>query len=423
MSQQVQKPIRQRAATSALAILLVLSVAVIPSAQAQTFTVIHAFTGGGDGYYPYGGLTLDGAGNLYGTTTDYTGPGTVFKLKRSSGGWVLNTLYTFHFYDGAIPQGRAVLGPNGTLYGTTTEFGSGGSGCGDEGCGVVYNLRPPRTACHSVVCPWTETVLYNFNGYADGGGPNYVDPVFDQGGNLYGTTFLGGSNGVGVVFKLTHSGGGWTESVIHNFTITDGAAPASGMIFDGAGNLYGTTYTGGIYGYGNVFRLAPIGSGWTASTLYSFQGGPDGSGPIGGLMFDQLGNLYGTTFTGGSSGGGTVFELVPSGGNWTYSLLYGLNGGSGSGPQGNLAMDAAGNLYGATYAGGIHGYGSVFKLTPMIGSWTYTSLHDFTGGNDGANPVAGVTLDANGNVYGTAVQGGMQGFNCGGCGVVYEITP
>jgi uncharacterized repeat protein (TIGR03803 family) len=272
-------------------------------------------------------------------------------------------------------------------------------------------------------CPWTATVLYSFTGGADGLYPNAVDPVFDHAGNLYGTTESGGSNDDGVVFKLTPTSGGWSESVIHNFNGEDGIFPASGVIFDSSGNLYGTTERGGTYGKGTVFRLAHSGSGWVASTLYSFQGRADQGYPVGGLLFDRSGNLYGTT-TGGGGGsgpGGTVFELSPSGENWIFHLLYAWGGIVGGGPQGNLGMDAEGNLYGATFGDGVYGEGSVFKLAPSNGGWSFTDLHDFTGLKDGSNPFGGVILDANGNVYGTTVYGGgLQGCDCG---VVWEITP
>ena len=199
------------------------------------------------------------------------------------------------------------------------------------------------------------------------------------------------------------------------------------MVFDKAGNLYGTTWdsfyqhpegTGGI-----VFQLTPSEAGWTESIIYRFTRGFDGGAVWAGLIFDQAGNLYGGTTWEGAGGGGTVFEMTPSGGNWMFNVLYGLSGGTECGVYGNLVMDQAGNLYGTTLCDGVYGLGSVFKLTPSNGSWTYTSLHDFTGGSDGANASCNLVFDAAGNLYGTAVAGGT-GSNCiGGCGVVFEITP
>ena len=241
--------------------------------------------------------------------------------------------------------------------------------------------------------------------------------VFDRAGNMYDTTAVGG-NGNGVVYEMTHSGSGWTEQPLYAFTGTpDGATPYAGLVLDSAGNLYGTTTAGGLFGQGTVFELSPSGSGWTEQVLYNFQGGSDGSFPTGGLIFDQSGNLYGSTNEGGSGGGGTVFELTPSGGGWTYNLLYSFTGNTGCGPFANLGLDGAGNVYGTTLCDGANNAGNVFELTPSGGGWTYSSLHDFTNGSDGGYPYSNVTFDAAGNLYGTASRGGR------GVGLVWEITP
>jgi len=395
--------------------------------QAQTFSVIHTFSGNGDGYQPYAGLTIDGGGHLYGTTTEYIG-GTVYEMKRVNGIWTFNTLLNFNGRDGLIPYSKVVFGTSGALFGTTFE---GGTSLDCEfGCGAVYDLLPSGAVCKTFSCPWTANAIVSFTDGADGGNPNLVDPVFDRQGNLYGTTAIGGSTGIGVVFQLTHTGGGWTENVLHNFTGPDGAYPYSGLIFDQAGNLYGTTGYGGQFNQGTVYKLTPSGSGWTLTTLYSFQGGADGTEPAAALIMDQAGNLYGSTVVGGAGGGGTVFKLSPSGGDWTFSLIYSLVGHQNQnfypGVFNPLAMDAQGNLYGTAVLDGAHSNGSVFKLSPSGGTWTYTSLHDFTNGADGANPFAGVTFDANGNLFGTTVYGGTtNGQACQGigCGVVWEITP
>jgi uncharacterized repeat protein (TIGR03803 family) len=381
-------------------------------AAAQTYTVIHNFTGP-DGATPYGTLTMDRAGNLYGTTyaggngCDGNGCGTVFKLTRKNSGWILTLLYTFQGGDdGAIPLAGITIGPDGSLYGTTSA--GGGTSCsnfGVPGCGTVFNLKPPVTFCRTVMCPWTETVLYRFTGGGDGAYPGYGKVVFDQAGNLYGTT-QGDDNSIqATAFKLSRAVSGWTESLVYNFGLV---LVGSGMIFDNAGNLYGTTADGGSGG-GTVYELTPSGSAWTQTTLYQFpfQGVND---PLGGVAFDQAGNLYGTTFA-----GGTAYRLALSDGAWTYSLLFNLNtyNGSFSPP----ALDADGNVYGVIYFPSM-----VFKLAPISGGWIETTLYDFLGGSP--LPVGGVVLDGNGNVYGTTTDGGTGSCNGGvGCGVVFEIAP
>jgi|SRR5271157_220116 len=397
------------AATAALAIAFLLIVVAPQPVQAQTFNVLHTFTGAQDGGNPYAGVTMDKAGNLYGTASSggAANYGTVYKLTHKGSGWTLNSLYSFAGgSDGAFPQARVIFGPNGILYGTTRGGGAG--------YGTVFNLRPKPTACLTALCPWTETVLYSFKG-TDGDGP-LGDVLFDQAGNIYGTTGAGGSYDSGTVYELKPSGSGWTESVLFSFNFVDGVAPSSGVLFDNAGNLDGTTEGGGSGYLGTVFQLVPSNGGWTNYILYSFQNGNDGGYPGAGLIFDQSGNLYGATSTGGTGGGGTVFKLTPYGSS--YSLVYSFTGGFVCGP-GTLVMDGAGNLYGTTYCDGANNLGSVFKLTPSSGNnWTYTSLHDFTGGSDGGSPISNVVFDTSGNLYGTASAGGSQGL-----GVVWEITP
>jgi uncharacterized repeat protein (TIGR03803 family) len=394
--------------------LLFTLISPVPTAQGQTLTVLHTFTGGTDGFQPYSGVTLDQAGNLYGTTTEYY-DGTVFQIKHRNGGWIFSTLVQFGNGEW-MPQGRLVFGPGGVLYGTTYRGGNGF--CTEFGCGVVYSPRPPQTICRSVSCPWTNDMTYSFTG-PDGFAAGYVALAFDSAGNIYGTTTQGG-NYSGNVFQLTRSNGGWTATSLHDFDGSDGYEPYSGVVLSAQGDLYGTTWMQGPNNRGSVYRLTNSGSGWTLDTLYAFPNNSDGANPVGGLVFDQAGNLYGTTQIGGSGGGGTVFELSPSGGGWNFTVLHSFSGQNG--PSDTLAMDAAGNLYGTTYADGAYAYGSVFKLTRNNGSWSYTDLHDFTSGADGANPVGGVSLDASGNLYGTTSDG--AGGPCTlGCGTVWEITP
>ncbi len=428
---------RTTAATGALAILLM--VIALPAANGQTLTTLHSFSGPPDGALPTAGLAMDGVGNLYGTTQDggSAGEGMVFKLVHSGSNWIEQPLYSFGSTqsgnDGAEPDGGVTIGPDGNLYGTTSAGGG-------AGLGTVFKLSPPASVCRSTLCPWTETILYRFRGGSDGAFPA-GSVVFDSAGNLYGTTQGGGTsncfgnNLCGVVFKLTQSESGWTETVLHVFSgPPDGIQPGNGLVFDQGGNLYGTTQYGGVDlycdldgfpdGCGTVFQLTPSGSGWTETIILDFSGG-NGALPVGGLVSDRSGHLYGTTAY-SLPGDGTVFELMPFGGQWTSALLYSLMSAQSGiqGPFGTLAMDAAGNLYGTTIHGGDvggtcgYGCGTVFKLAPSGVSWTYSLLYEFTAGNDGAGPYAGVILDGNGNLYGTTL-----GAGAGGHGTVFEITP
>ena len=402
------------------------------SAQAQTFKVIYNFTGGVDGGYP-GGLTLDRAGNLYGTAAgrDPQGGcppsypcGTVFKLTPTGSGWFFTPLHIFQGgSDGIGVGGRVVFGPDGSLYGTA---GGGGVGCPPYGCGIIFKLNPPASPPKNTRWPWTETVLYRFNGDVGQGAAG--DLVFDHAGNIYGTAGTGGP-GFGSVFELTPANGGWAISLLYTFNGPNGAVPEGGVIFDNQGNLYGTAQQGGALlqcggsGCGTVYRLSPSGNGWSGTVLYTFQSFQDyvGAWPSAGLIFDQAGNLYGTTST-SFNAGGTVFMMSPANGGWPLTVLYDLPGLGQvwvpEGPVASLLMDAAGNLYGTTLYGGAYDYGSVFKLSPSGGGWTYTSLHDFTCCSDGVDPRSNVVVDANGNLYGTAQGGGAYGW-----GVVWEITP
>ncbi len=400
--------------------------------QAQTLTVLHNFTGAQDGAKPFAGLTMDAAGNLYGaaaeggfqscTSHQGFGCGTVFKLSKRSN-WAFNLLYTFQGdNDGAYPLGNVTIGPDSSLYGTTAIGGGGGCQLGILlGCGTAYKLTPLARFCNRVLCPWSETVLFRFPGGLGGFFPR--DAVtFDSAGNMYGTTFQGSiSDGGGVVFELAASGSGWTETVLHEFTgiASDGSLPVAGVIFDSAGNLYGTASAGGSTQGGIAYQLVPTGSNSTLNVLYAFQF--PNILPYGGLIADRAGNLYGTTLLG--NGAGSVFELVAQGSSWSYQLLYALPGGVDAwGPTASLAMDPAGNLYGTTYNGGSSpnchlGCGTIFKLTPSNGNWAYTLLHEFTG-SEGALPWGSVVVDANGNLYGTTSMGGTYDE-----GVVWALTP
>jgi uncharacterized repeat protein (TIGR03803 family) len=394
----------------------------LQSANAQTYRVLHNFTGGRDGAFTSMGLTMVGTGNLFGTASQggQYGYGSTFNMKRAGSAWTFSTIYSFQGgNDGYDPFARVIVGPGGSLYGTTSE--GGGGFCNGGGCGTFFNLQPPTAICKAPRCDWTKTILYRFTGFGDGRGLS-GDLLFDHSGNVFGTSGGGGDLGGGSVYELTPLGGDWTASAHYDFTESRyGRDPQSGVISDSAGKLYGTTQAAGSHGFGTVFELTPTSSGWALTVLYAFQGSSDGMAPIGGLLFDQAGNLYGTASSGGSGGGGTVFELTPSGGGWAFNLVYSFRGSSG--PFAGLTSDAAGNLYGTTVGGGTYQHGSVFKLTPTNGSWVETDIYSFTGGSDGDAPRSIVTLDATGNLYGTTYTGGANDCGGQGCGVVWEITP
>ena len=416
-------PLRKGLRRTAFVLAIICSSTAIASksAQAQTFALLHVFTGH-DGAYPFGGLTLSGTGTLYGTTQSGGGAGNVFKLAHRGSSWVLTPLYVFTGgADGEGPESGLVIGPNGAFYSTTY-----GGGLLPIGFGTVFELTPSATVCKSVLCYWNETVLYAFMGTPDAGLPEYANLIFDQAGNIYGTTPQSGARNDGTVFELTPSGGGWTERVIYNFTDgSDGGFPYGGVIQDAAGNLYGTAEGGGdangcFNGCGTVYKLTPASGGsWTQSVLFTFSGSSTGGQPQSTLIMDRSGNLYGTTTFYGPDGGGTVFELTPSNGAWVFSLIASFNCFIPTG----VVMDSTGSLYGVCYAGGAFGDGWVFKLAHDNGTWTVSDLHDFSG-TDGAHPYAPVTLDASGNIYGTTSSGGnLSDCHGPGCGVVWEITP
>jgi len=380
-----------------------MAVIMAPPVQAQTFSIVHDFTGGSDGGAPFAGFTVDEAGNLYGTashggTTEY---GVVFTINPRG---VETVLHNFvGGTDGANPEGSLVRDAAGNLYGTTIAGGA-------SGAGTIFKLTAERK----------ETVLYSFTGKTDGAKP-VAGLIFDALGNLYGTTTAGGTGGNGTVFKLGKKAGRWAEQVLHSFGPgTDGTTPVAGVTLDAAGNLYGTTSAGGAYGYGTIFKLKRSKSGWTESILHNFQNGSDGAVPYAGLVFDRSGNLYGAAAEGGTGAdvGGTVFELRPSNGNWTFTVLYSLPGWDISGTFRNMLLDAHGNLYATTHCDGAYESGTVYKLTRSGGTWAYTSLYVFTGGSDGQYSFSNLVFDKQGNLYGTTNVGGANNF-----GVVFKIAP
>jgi uncharacterized repeat protein (TIGR03803 family) len=357
-------------------------------------------------FYVTTAVASDGSESAYSNQTEAVIPG---------GSGSESALYNFAAgSDPKLPYAGLIFDKAGNLYGTT-EFG------GAYNQGTVFEVTPNSDGA------WTETVLYNFTGNADGGQP-YAGLVLDAAGNLYGTTNFGGSGncslGCGTVFKLAPASGGWAETVLYTFTgNSDGREPYARLAFDAAGNLYGPTLLGGNLGTvcssgcGTVFKLTRGSSSWTESVLYTFAGTADGASPYDGLTFDAAGNLYGTAYAGGASGNGAIFKLTPGSSGWTESVLHAFTGKyDGKYSYGAVIMDNAGNLYGTAFQGGGQGYGVVFELTPSsTGGWKEKVLHSF-GNSPSANPVAGLVMDAAGNLYGTTQAGGAQG-----SGLVFEI--
>jgi uncharacterized repeat protein (TIGR03803 family) len=333
---------------------------------------------------------------------------------HTSNGWKEETLYSFKGPNGSTPAGGLAISSLGNLYGTTKLGGA-------NGVGVVFELL------ESSLGAWTYRIIHQFGGGKDGQYPS-GNLVFDSAGNLYGTTQGGGAYGNGTetvggtAFKLTpNSSGTWSETVIHSFgNGTDGAEPRSGATLDDSGNVYGTTYNGGSLGFGAVFEVSPQAhGGWKESVLYSFdiQSG-DGFHPVGGVVLDALGNLYGTNIFGGSLGGGTVFELSQSAGMWTESVLWGFQGTTrNASPYSGLVFDSAGNLYGTTaYAPST---GSVFELSPIGGGyWNETNLFTFNTTQGSKPGIGSLAIDSKGNLYGGAQAGGANLD-----GVIFEVTP
>jgi len=396
----------------ALPVLLLAGFLLVSGAgvQAQTFTVLHQFSGP-DGAAPVAGLTMDRAGNLYGTALiggqgfQYCnlGCGTVFKLTHGSSGWLFTPIYVFNGSDGANPQARVVFGPDGALYGTATQGGANGRG-------VVFRLQPPATFCKAVQCPWTQTILHSFALSNDGSYPGSGDLIFDGAGNIWGTTGDGGDFFGGVVYELVRSGNSWTENVIHNFgAVGDGARPSAGLTMDSQGNLYGTTQGGGNTNGGTVYQLTHSGSGWTETVIHSFDNNSEGSIPYGGVIFDASGNLYGTTSAGGPSFSGGVYELTPSSNGWVSNVLY-MFSNAYVGSRASLTFGSNGKLYGTLNIADV----DVFELTQSGGSWSQTGIY----GRSNDVPSGNVIFDANGNLYTTGSQGGPNQD-----GLVLQITP
>jgi uncharacterized repeat protein (TIGR03803 family) len=355
-------------------------------------TVLYNFTGGSDGGYPTAGVTGDSAGNLYGAT-NYGGDavscpgggrsktppgcGVVYRLDKAGN---YTVLHAFTRKSGRLPYGGVILDSAGNLYGTT-EFG----GTADHG--TVYKVTAKGHA----------SVLHSFTGGSDGGSP-FAGVVRDSAGNLYGTTYDGGTAGWGVVFKVDAAG---HETVLYNFTGgATGALPTAGVVRDAAGTIFGTASAEGANSGGVAYTLDAAGN---YTVLCAFADGPGGYLPNA-VIRDSSGNLYGTATGGGNYGDGVVFELDATG---TETVLYTFTGATdGSQPSAGVTRDSSGNLYGTTPYGGLDGaagHGVVYKLDA---TGTETALYSFTGGADGSGPLAGVIRDDAGNLFGTTNSGG-----------------
>jgi uncharacterized repeat protein (TIGR03803 family) len=385
----------------ALAVVLALALSPV-SARAQTFTVLYSFSGGFDGASPFAPPTLDSAGNLYGTTSAggsslwcATGCGTVYTINSAG---EESVLYSFAGdLDGEAPlYGPMLRDGAGNLYGNTANGGGNGGG-------TIFKLSPSN-----------KEIIVSLSGVTGPEGPTGGLAV-DASGNGYGTTTDGGTacapNGCGTVFKITRAG---KVTVLHSFQggATDGLLPFTGVIRDSAGNLYGTTFNGGPNNAGTVFKVDPSGK---ETILHAFTIS-DGARVFAGLVRDNVGNLYGATEGGGPSGAGEVFKLDPSGNLTTLYTFCSQSGcADGVAPFGTLIRDGAGNLYGTTVAGGDTFNGTVYKLDT---SGNLTVLHSFNGTSDGAQVLTGLTSDNAGNLYGTASFGGAYGY-----GTVYKIAP
>ena len=400
------------------------------AAQAQDLKTILSFGGNdADGEVPLSPPLFDSGGTIYGTTTigGTSLLGTVFKLSpKGNDTWTESVLHDFSGSDGQQPN-NVIFGKNGSLYDTTVLGGS--QNC-YQGCGTIFQLTPDQNG-------WTLDTLYEFQGFQDGQAPGNVQLGRD--GSLYGTTPSGGPPfgrcqkvGCGTLFQLSKKNGVWTKTILHGFpaTTTDGRNPNADIIFDSHGNIYGTTYAGGSLCYGTVFQLSPPtkkGGAWTETVLHNFSGGSDGGYPIGGLTLGSDGSIYGTgSYSGVPNQSGTVFKLKPpakKGRVWAYAVLHTFDGDKyGATPATTMAFDTKGNLYGTAWNGGStacnDGCGLVFKLQPVAGktTWKETVLRAWP--NSGQAPNGSIVIYNDGLLYGTTLFLGADNV-----GSVFTLTP
>jgi len=338
--------------------------------------VLYSFQGGKDGWYPLSGVTFDHSGNLFGTTIGggEEGAGTAFELSPNSrGGWTERIIYSLAFNgSGGLGAGSdLVFDAQGNLYGTASAGSNDACGDNDNGCGAVFELTPGQDGS------WTLRNVYTFKGPPDGGVPS-SGVALDSAGNIYGATTYGGAgpcghadvflgNGCGSFYKLTpKQGGTWVETVLYSFVRGGGFGiyPSGPLLFDGPGHLFGVTQVGGD-AFGTVFELQKTKKGWKQSEPHIFYGYPEGSNPVGRLVMDANGDIFGVTYWGGGTENGTVFELQHSAGGWTERILHKFSGKQdAANPSTGLAIDSQGHLFGTTFEGGSQGFGAVYEVTP-----------------------------------------------------------
>jgi uncharacterized repeat protein (TIGR03803 family) len=382
--------------------------------------VMHSFQGFYDGAEPRSALVSNGHAGFFGTT-EFGGTGcnggcgTVFRVTpRATGGYDEHIVHRFFgAEDGTNPEAGLVADARGALYGTTA---TGGPACFPPGCGTVYKLTPQGNG------GFRESVIYAFTNGKDGGSPT-ASLLVDARGDLVGTA-SGGKYGNGVVFELSPSGNTYSLAVLYSFGATpgDGSNPSGALIADAQGNLYGLTGEGGSSSVGTAFRLAPGPNGYAETILHNFSGGSDGASPDGALAFGPNGNLYGTTYLGGIDGAGVVFALMPtSKSNYAEKTIQPFTT-IGAEPAAGVIVDKHGVLYGTTAFGGLPGCsngggcGIVFSLTPVASGFQYDILHVFGGGRDGSEPYAGLSFGPHDALFGTTLRGGT-----GNYGTVFSV--
>ena len=397
---------------ASLLVLFALAAMIVQTVEAQSFGVIYNFTGGSDGGNPLAGFIQDSAGNMYGTTSSggSAGNGVVFKVTQAGQETVL---YNFQGWptDGANPYAGLLMDSAGNLYGTTNSGGI-------HDLGAIFKLSKNGH----------ETLLHSFAVTNDGYYPN-SGLIMDGLGNLYGTTTAGGVYGGGAVFELTRSGeetvlysfGNGTDGATPVAGVT---MDSKGNLY-GTTSLGGTYSYGVVFQLVRTpletIPYAPPSYEWKENVLYNFTMQNDGGVPYAGVIFDHAGNLYGAATEGGqggTNGGGTVFKLSPSNGVWNFTLLYDLSGWNISGTYQDLLLDASGNIWATTHCDGDDQAGTVYELSPSNGTWSYNQLYEFTGGTDGLYSFSNIVTDKQGNLYGTTKQGGAYGY-----GVVFKVIP